>query len=55
MDELENLKDMLRVMFNRCRALWSAEGIMCLHCGLRKECNKMHGEKGGENQNGRQL
>lgn len=54
--EVEKLKDMLRIMFNRCRDVWSflgkdSDGIMCLHCGLRKECNEMHRRK-GENQNG---
>ena len=35
-------KDMLRVMFNRCRAVGSGEGSLCVFCGMRKECEELH-------------
>ena len=40
--ETEKLKDMCRVLFNRCRAVGSADGAMCFFCGIRKECDSFH-------------
>ena len=40
--ETEKLKDMCRVLFNRCRAVGSANGAMCFFCGMKDECEAMH-------------
>jgi hypothetical protein len=41
-DETEKLKNMCRVLFNRCRAVGSGNGAMCIFCGMKKECEEMH-------------
>ncbi len=41
-DEVDKLKDICRVLFNRCRAMGSAGGAICMFCGIREECRKMH-------------
>jgi len=43
--ETEKLKEMCRVLFNRCRAVISQDGMMCVFCGIRKECDVMGGSK----------
>lgn len=40
--ETAKLKDMCRVLFNRCRAVGSAGGAMCVFCGMKEECKEMH-------------
>ena len=40
--ETAKLKDMCRVLFNRCRAVGSAGGAMCVFCGIKDECREMH-------------
>lgn len=35
------LKNICRVMFNRCKAVGSAQGAMCIWCGLKEECEEM--------------
>ena len=40
--EKERLKDMCRVLFNRCRAVSSAGGALCIFCGMKEECQEMH-------------
>lgn len=40
--ETANLKDMCRVLFNRCRAVGSAGGATCVFCGMKEECKEMH-------------
>ena len=39
-DELSKRKDICRIMFNRCRAVMSADGMMCIFCGMRKMCDE---------------
>ena len=40
-EEPENKKDhMIRVLFNRCRAVGSCNGALCVFCGLKKECKE---------------
>ena len=39
--ETEKLKNMCRVLFNRCKVVGSAGGAMCIWCGIRKECEEM--------------
>jgi len=41
-NETEKLKNMCRVLFNRCRAVGSENGTMCIFCGMRKECEETH-------------
>ena len=41
-NETEKLKNMCRVLFNRCRAVGSGDGTMCIFCGMKKECEEMH-------------
>ena len=41
-EETEKLKDMCRVLFNRCRAVGSGNGALCLFCGMRDKCEEMH-------------
>ena len=36
------LKDICRVLFNRCRAVGSFNGELCSHCELKNECDEMH-------------
>lgn len=40
--ETDKLKNMCRVLFNRCRATGSFNGQMCVFCGMKKECEEMH-------------
>ena len=40
--ETDRLKNMCRVLFNRCRATGSFDGQMCVFCGMKKECEEMH-------------
>lgn len=40
--EMARQKDMCRVLFNRCRAVMSCGGAMCVFCGIRKECEEAH-------------
>ena len=40
--ETDRLKNMCRILFNRCRAVGSANGMMCVWCGMKKECEEMH-------------
>ena len=40
--EIDKLKDMCRVLFNRCRAYGSCNGQMCVFCGMRTACDEMH-------------
>ena len=40
--EIAKLKDMCRVLFNRCRAVGSGNGALCVFCGLRCDCDAMH-------------
>lgn len=40
--ETAKLKDMCRVLFNRCRAFGSANGAMCVFCGMKEECKEMY-------------
>lgn len=40
--ETAKLKNMCRVLFNRCRAFGSADGAMCVFCGIKDECREMH-------------
>lgn len=40
--ETDKLKDMCRVLFNRCRAVGSNNGLMCVFCGMRTACDEMH-------------
>lgn len=40
--ETAKLKDMCRVLFNRCRAVGSAHGALCVFCGMKEECKEMH-------------
>ena len=40
--ETAKLKDMCRVLFNRCRAVGSFDGAMCVFCGMKDECREMH-------------
>ena len=39
--ETDKLKNMCRVLFNRCKVVGSAGGTMCMWCGIRKECEEM--------------
>jgi len=41
-DETDKLKDLCRILFNRCRAVGSSNGVMCVFCGMKDECEKMH-------------
>ena len=41
-DEKARLRNMCRVLFNRCRAAGSFDGQMCVFCGMKKECEEMH-------------
>lgn len=41
-DEKARLKNMCRVLFNRCSATGSFDGQMCVFCGMKKECEEMH-------------
>lgn len=41
-DEISKLKNLCRVLFNRCRAVGSIGGAMCVYCGMRNECEAMH-------------
>lgn len=41
-DETGMLKNICRIMFNRCRATGSFDGELCKHCGLKTECDEMH-------------
>lgn len=45
--EIERLKDICRVMFNRCHVTGSCNGAMCVFCGLKKECREMSSTQGG--------
>lgn len=38
--EMARQKDMCRVLFNRCRAVMSCDGALCVFCGMRKECEE---------------
>ncbi len=40
--ETEKLKELCRVLFNRCRAVGSGNGVMCVFCGMKEECKTMH-------------
>lgn len=42
-EESARLKQMCKVLFNRCRVVWSGNGMMCVWCGMRKECDEMRG------------
>lgn len=46
--ETERLKNICRVMFNRCKVTGSLNGAMCVWCGLRKECKEMSGTSNKE-------
>ena len=46
--ETERLKNICRVMFNRCKVTGSLNGAMCVWCGLRKECKEMSGPSNKE-------
>lgn len=46
--ETERLKNICRVMFNRCKVAGSLNGAMCMWCGLRKECKEMSGQSNKE-------
>ena len=39
--EKEKLKDMCRVLFNRCKTVGSGNGMLCVFCGMRNECKAM--------------
>ena len=39
--ETDKLKNMCRVLFNRCKVVGSSGGLMCMWCGIRKECEEM--------------
>ena len=41
-EEKARLKNMCRVLFNRCRAAGSFDGQMCVFCGMKEECEEMH-------------
>ena len=41
-DETSKLRNLCRVLFNRCRAAGSFGGAMCVYCGMRNECETMH-------------
>lgn len=41
-NEVTKLKNICKVMFNRCRATGSMDGALCGWCGLKKECDEMH-------------
>ena len=49
--ETDKLKNLCRVLFNRCRAVGSCNGLMCTYCGMRTECDEMS-SVGKENWNG---
>lgn len=37
----EDEKDhIIRVLFNRCRAVGSCNGALCVFCGIKKECEE---------------
>ena len=40
--ETDKLKNMCRVLFNRCRAVGSGGGALCIFCGMKNECESMH-------------
>ena len=40
--EDDKKNDMLRILFNRCRAVGSGEGTLCVFCGIRKACDELH-------------
>ena len=40
--ETDKLKNLCRVLFNRCRAVGSFDGQMCVFCGMKQECEEMH-------------
>lgn len=46
-DETEKLKDICRILFNRCWALCSCDGSMCACCLIKAECDKMVGGEDG--------
>ena len=39
--ETDKLKNICRVLFNRCKVVGSAGGAMCFWCNLKKECDEM--------------
>lgn len=39
---IKEQKNLLRIMFNRCRATGSLDGAMCVFCGMKEECEKLH-------------
>lgn len=39
--ETDKLKNLCRVLFNRCKAVGSCNGAMCVFCGMKTECNEM--------------
>lgn len=41
-EEMAKRKKMCKALFNRCRAVGSAGGTMCLFCGMRDECEAEH-------------
>ena len=43
--ETYKLKNICRVLFNRCKVVGSAGGAMCIWCGIRKECEEMSSSK----------
>jgi len=40
--ETDKLKDLCRVLFNRCRAIGSFDGMLCIRCGMKQDCDEMH-------------
>ena len=48
--ELEERKDMCRVLFNRCYAIGSADGMMCVFCAMREKCDKERSVMNSEKQ-----
>ena len=47
-EKKDETHDMLRVLFNRCRAVGSGDGALCFFCGLRDKCDEMHSVKWGK-------
>ena len=45
-EKKDDYKDICRVLFNRCRAVGSCNGQLCIFCGLKAKCEEMKTSEG---------
>lgn len=46
--DISRYKELLRILFNRCMVTGSGDGVLCLWCGMKDECDGMRSVGKGE-------